>query len=151
MKARAKNFKPEAPIIGDGVSSQDLLAHVLNGENLDLFHTSIKRAVYFMSENYAQEIRLENLAREARMSKYHLCRVFKRWVGISCIAYLNRVRIERAKEMLIQKYDSITNIAYDTGFKNLVHFERTFKGHVGITPSGYRKIIRKNINSSKVS
>ena len=145
--ARTKNFKPEVPLVGDGVSSQDLLIHVLKGEALDLFHTGIKRAVYFMSEKYAEEIRLENLAREARMSKYHLCRVFKRWVGISCIAYLNRVRIERAKEMLIQKYDSITNIAYDTGFKNLVHFERTFKAHVRITPTAYRKTKRKTVNS----
>ncbi len=104
-----------------------------------LRHESIRRAVKFIECHYCEQISLQDIAAAACLSPYHFCRLFKRWLGVSCMKYLTNVRIGKAKQLLQNTSQSITEICFDIGFNDLTHFERVFKMQVGLTPSAYRK------------
>jgi AraC-like DNA-binding protein len=74
-------------------------------------------------------------------SKY-LGRVFKSEIGMSLCQYVNRKRIELAKEYLSKGGESIIQIAYKIGFENVTYFNRVFKSIEGVTPTEYRKKMR---------
>jgi AraC-like DNA-binding protein len=100
---------------------------------------SIRRSVKFIECHYFEQISLRDIADAACLSPYHFCRLFKRWLGTSCMKYLTNVRIEKAKQLLQDSSLSITQICFDIGFNDLTHFERVFKSQTGMTPSAYRK------------
>ena len=68
------------------------------------------------------------------MSRYHFCRLFSKSTGISPHQYLIKSRIERAKELLLQKHQSVADVALQVGFTSQSNFTRHFKKLVGATP-----------------
>ena len=88
-----------------------------------------------------QQIRLDELAHIACLSPFHLVRVFQRQVGIPPHAYLNQVRIQRAKALLRQGI-STAQVALETGFSDQSHLHRHFRKIVGITPGQYSKNVQ---------
>lgn len=101
---------------------------------------SIRKSIRFIQNHYFEPISLHDIADAACLSPYHFCRLFKKCLGISCIKYLACVRIEKAKQLLRDTYQFITEVCFDVGFNDLTHFERVFKNQVGMTPSAYRKV-----------
>jgi YesN/AraC family two-component response regulator len=100
---------------------------------------SLLRAVRYIERHLSTRLRLEELAKEARLSKYHFCRVFKRHTGISAKEFVTRVRIERAKELLARRDDhTITMIAAKVGFISPTRFSMYFKKLTGVSPSSYK-------------
>lgn len=98
----------------------------------------VKRAMNFMTENYAEKITLEQLAREARLSPFHFARTFKAMTHLTPVNYLNRLRVERATDLLKEKERKILDVALDVGFSHLSYFNKTFRRFQGCTPSEYR-------------
>lgn len=112
----------------------------LNGNYRSLpLDEGIRRALNFIEEHYFEDISLMDIAKAACLSPYHFCRLFKRQIGINCIPYLSRLRIEKAKSLLGSTPYSVTQICFDVGFNDLSHFERVFRSMEGIPPSIYRK------------
>ncbi|MDJ0596910.1 MAG: helix-turn-helix transcriptional regulator [Pleurocapsa sp. MO_226.B13] len=74
------------------------------------------------------------IATEVNMSRYHFCRLFSKSTGISPHQYLIKSRIERAKELLLQKHQSVADVALQVGFTSQSNFTRHFKRLVGATP-----------------
>ena len=74
----------------------------------------------------------------------------KRWkaTGLTFTEYLGRVRVEKAKQLLLNPHLRISEIAYDVGFQSLTHFNRVFHQVTGKSPSAYReaKSIRQMLN-----
>ncbi len=99
----------------------------------------VRRALNFMEERYLEDISLKDIARAACLSPYHFCRLFKKEMGITCISYLSRLRIEKAKSLLGNTPYPVTQICFEVGFNDLSHFERVFRSIEGIPPSAYRK------------
>jgi len=64
--------------------------------------------------------------------------VFKKTTGLTFTDYLSRVRIEKAKTLLLNPHLRISEIAYDVGFQSLTHFNRMFRKIAGISPTKYR-------------
>lgn len=64
-------------------------------------------------------------------------KLFTEVMGISPIAYINDIKIKKAKEMLKSDYGSITDIAHSLGYLDIYDFSRAFKKHTGIPPSKY--------------
>ncbi|MFQ5900427.1 MAG: helix-turn-helix domain-containing protein [Thermodesulfobacteriota bacterium] len=104
-------------------------------------HSGIEKARMFLEENYTNSISLEQIANQASLSRHHCSRVFKKEIGISFSKYLTRLRVEKAKELLIQKGMSITKISSLVGYNEITYFERVFKKMTGLTPSTYRRKI----------
>lgn len=93
----------------------------------------------YLNENYDQEIYLESMARKLNITASYLSSYFKEKTGENFIDYLNRLRIAKTRELLLQTDDRIHLIAEKVGYQNLNSFNRMFKKFTGLTPSEYRK------------
>ena len=101
---------------------------------------AIEETLSYTRAHYAEDLRIETVAKLALMSQSYFCYFFKLLVGKTFTQYLIEVRIEHAKEALAQTELSVTDVAINSGFNNVSHFIRTFKANVNLSPIQYRKI-----------
>jgi AraC family transcriptional regulator len=95
-----------------------------------------------MRARLSQNIRIDELATEARLSLFHFARMFKQSVGVPPRAYLTRLRLEKACELLEMSDLSITEIAQEVGYSSNQVFARVFLKHRCMSPSDYRRAFR---------
>lgn len=86
---------------------------------------------------YNEDWNVEKMAAEVSLSPSRFYRIYKELFGISPKKYLNEIRIEHAKTLLMQNKYMIKDIAEMTGYKNQYHFIRQFKDYTGSTPGKY--------------
>ncbi len=98
----------------------------------------IARAKQFINEHQTEELSLGQVAKAVNMSTFYFCKMFKKITGINFTDYLSRVRIEKAKNLLLNPNLRISEIAYEVGFQSLTHFNRVFKKIIGQSPTQYR-------------
>ncbi|GGH87932.1 AraC-like DNA-binding protein [Pullulanibacillus pueri] len=106
---------------------------------------AVKRLI---EERYQEEWTLEKLANEVHLSSYHLCRQFKRKIGMPPGQYIIHCRIEAAKQYLTFTNETMEHIADKIGYRSETHFHQVFKKNTGITPGHYRVIKRENDKSN---
>lgn len=99
----------------------------------------IKQVLNFIRKHYDSRLTLSDLADVLGISPEHFCRIFHAVTGKSPIDYLNYYRVECACELLCTSSDSITEIAYSCGFRDLSYFNRIFHRYKNISPGRYRK------------
>ncbi|MFD2611413.1 response regulator transcription factor [Paenibacillus gansuensis] len=103
-----------------------------------------KQAVDFMTdyihEHYAEDIRLAELAEKVFISRNYLSNIFRSSTGETFNDYVTRVRMEKAKCMIMEGKLMIYEIAERVGYKNVPYFTTLFKKHTGRNPSDYVKI-----------
>lgn len=99
---------------------------------------NLRRAVSFIEQNLSSTLSLEAIAREACVSKYHFCRVFRRHLKMSPMTFVTHMRMERAKKLLDRNM-SVSAVALRSGFNDLSSFIQHFKRITGLTPTAYRK------------
>ena len=100
---------------------------------------SVKSVLAYISDNYQNNISLENLSRIAGMNPKYFCRYFRSMTERTPIDYLNYYRIECACEMLSTKDIPIKEVAISCGFNDESYFIRTFHKYKGITPRQFVK------------
>ena len=81
--------------------------------------------------------KLEDIAKQFNYSLYHLERRFKKCYGTGVAAYRNEVRMQRAKEMLMQ--NSVSEVSQQMGFSSIYVFSRAFKNRFGLSPTEFKK------------
>lgn len=99
---------------------------------------AIACARQFIAQNQDSAICLATVAKAVNTSTFYFCKLFKRATGLTFTDYLARVRVEKAKTLLLEPNSRISAIAYDVGFQSLTHFNRVFKKIVGQSPTVYR-------------
>jgi AraC-like DNA-binding protein len=72
-------------------------------------------------------------------STFYFCKLFKKATGLTFTDYVSRVRIEKAKNLLLNPNLRVSEIAYEVGFQSLTHFNRVFRKLTGQSPSHYRE------------
>lgn len=97
----------------------------------------------YISHNYAGNITLENIAPLFGYNSSYLGKIFSRKMGESFNSYVDHVRIEKAKELLLEDDTKIYQIAERTGYRNVDYFHIKFKKYVGVSPQKYRKEHKK--------
>ena len=97
----------------------------------------LKTALEFMESSYNKQISLEDISSAVNMSPKYFCRFFQEMTHRTPIDYLNYYRIERACYLILTTNQSITEIAYNSGFNDLSYFIKTFKKYKGTTPKKY--------------
>jgi AraC-like DNA-binding protein len=90
---------------------------------------------------------LDQLAELVTLSVGHFCRAFKATFGDTPHAYLVRLRLEKAQEMMLATRDPLSQIALATGFADQAHLTKTFRRGVGQTPNAWR---RRNLTEAQV-
>jgi AraC-like DNA-binding protein len=99
-------------------------------------HRAVRRVKAYFETLPEENVSLDTLAREAGISPFHLCRVFRRETGLSPQAYQILARARRAKTLLAQGVP-ISQAALDAGFFDQPHLTRHFKRIFGVTPGQY--------------
>lgn len=102
---------------------------------------SIKEVLAYISENYYNNISLEELAKIAGMNPKYFCRYFRSMTERTPIDYLNYYRVECACEMLTTKDMSIKEVAISCGFNDESYFIKTFHKYKDTTPKQFVKAI----------
>lgn len=97
----------------------------------------IAPAVEYILNNYNLPMKNDDLAKLTGLSTIYFRKLFTEIFGLSPIAYVHKLRIKKAKEMLKSDYGSIEEIALTLGYANLYDFSRTFKKHIGIPPTTF--------------
>lgn len=100
---------------------------------------AIARAKKFIEEHHGEQLSLAQVARAAGMSPFYFCKMFKKVAGINFNAYVTRVRMEKAKNLLLNPNLRVSEIAFESGFQSLTHFNRLFKKLIGQSPTEYRQ------------
>ncbi|MGB7527568.1 MULTISPECIES: AraC family transcriptional regulator [Sphingobacterium] len=105
----------------------------------------IDHIIRFVLENYNKDIKLDEAAEMANMTKQAFCRFFKARTQKSFIQFVNETRISIACQEIMKNDNLISNVAYDCGFSSLSNFNKIFKSIKGITPRQFKeRLIGKN-------
>ena len=104
----------------------------------------IARAKQFISDNQSEELSLDQVAKVVNMSSCYFCKKFKKSTGLNFTEYINRVRVEKSRNLLLNPNLRVSEIASEVGFQSLTHFNRMFKRVLGSSPTDYRLQFAKN-------
>ncbi len=96
-------------------------------------------AIAYIGTHYAERITLQQLADLAHLSPAYFSSTFRRYMGLSPIQYLQRVRLARAKALLADERLSVAAVAAAIGFHDPFYFSRAFRRGEGISPTHYRR------------
>lgn len=110
----------------------------------------LSKIIEYIEQNFINEININTLADMLHLNKYYLSHFFKDHTGLSIGQYITNLRMEKAKELLINTDDSITNIVLLCGFKNVKYFYKVFKEAYKCSPAEYKNSNKKDKNSKKV-
>lgn len=100
---------------------------------------SVEQSVNHLQKHFEKEWTVEQLAQLADVPRWNYTRIFKDITGQIPLHYLTKLRIEKAKHLLMTTNDRVFEISQSVGFNNEYYFNRRFKEHVGISPGQYRR------------
>jgi AraC-like DNA-binding protein len=98
----------------------------------------ITRARDYIHAHQTEDLSLGQVAKAVNTSTFYFCKLFKKVTGINFTDYLSRVRIEKARNLLLNRNLRVSEIAFEVGFQSLTHFNRVFKKILGQSPTEYR-------------
>ena len=114
----------------------------------------IRRAKAYIAGHYGDPVNLDEIARVMHVSTFYFCKMFRKATGLTFTDYLGRVRVERAKNLLLNPRLRVSEIAYTVGFQSLTHFNRIFRRTTGEAPTAFRdngtahtKATARNLNA----
>lgn len=96
-------------------------------------HGGLNRAVRHLEQNLHRTVSLDELSEACGLSKFHLCRMFHRVVGVTPRTYHRHIRLERGRAMLLAGRGA-SDIARELNFSDQSHFIRSFRKQFGATP-----------------
>jgi AraC-like DNA-binding protein len=114
----------------------------LTGCNFESYNKSyaVKKIINYLNENYENKISLDQIAHNMYLSPVYISKIFKEETGESPINYLIKIRLDKAKDILLNSDGgSIKSIANRVGYEDVYHFSKLFKKYYGISPLYYKK------------
>ncbi|MFC4809757.1 response regulator transcription factor [Paenibacillus sp. GCM10023250] len=101
----------------------------------------IKQALRYIHEHYAEALTLKSLGGQFHIHPNYLGQLFHKQTGETFTDYLNKYRIERAKELLADSRLKVNEIARQVGYWETGYFYKQFKKHVGMVPGDYKELL----------
>lgn len=106
-----------------------------------------RRSLELMRERLSEDISLDDLAAEARLSPFHFARMFKQSLGVPPRVYLTRLRVEKACDLLENTDTPVTEIALEVGYSSNQVLARIFLKHLRMSPTDYRRAVRDPVST----
>ncbi|MBI5278329.1 MAG: helix-turn-helix transcriptional regulator [Burkholderiales bacterium] len=100
---------------------------------------SFRRVIDYIEADLSRPFAIEDLAQVAGVSPRHFMRAFRESAGQTPLRFVYDLRLERAKELLLDPRRTATKVALDCGFSHAQHFSTAFKKATGLTPSDFRR------------
>lgn len=128
--------------------------NVRRSEEIELSRAGIvdrrlRRAIEFMHDNCSRELSLAEIAAHAYLSAFHFARLFKKITGTTPHAYLAMLRIERARRLLAETDQPITEVGSLVGYPGQSHFTKVFREMTGMTPLAFRRAAGETPNETE--
>ena len=114
------------------------VCRAIRDQKVDQSNSAVKKAMVYIQENYSRDISLDDVSGQVNISPYYFSKIFKDETGENFIEYLTRVRIERAKELLVDANISVKEAGIQSGYSDPNYFSRIFKKQMDMTPSEYK-------------
>ena len=111
----------------------------MSGQNRLQSDERMERMLEYIARNYREDLKLEDVASEFNFNYHYLSAYFNQQMQEGFSGYLNRVRIEKACELLEENALSIAQISSEVGYSEHSYFCRVFKKITGKTPSVWRR------------
>ncbi len=118
----------------------DCVFNFKNVKNKDVIY----KAIEFANHRYMDKISLEDAASYVHLSPSYFSKLFKDETGYNFSAYINHIRVEKSKSLLMNEDISLVDISYLVGFEDQSYFTKVFKRIVGITPRRFREARGQN-------
>lgn len=114
-------------------------------------HLPIDTVLDYVNENYTEAIELGHVAARVNMSQSGFSRYFSKATGSNFTTFVNRLRIHKACELLMNSDSQITSICYAVGFNNVANFNRRFRDVKQVTPGNFRRQAMARLGGSALS
>ena len=119
----------------------DLIKKHQSKNNLTINTTDkIKLVLNYINDHYSEDISINTLAELCEYSEYHFMRFFKKHIGLTCVQYINNLRLEKSSILLTSTNNAIMDVSLEVGFDNLSYFNKLFKRKYNLTPKEFRTI-----------
>lgn len=97
-----------------------------------------RKIIEYLNENYKKDLDIGFLADTLKLNRDYMCNIFRKTTNYTLVNYLNKLRINKAKELLLSSSCNINIICKEVGINNEYYFSKLFKKLEGITPKQYR-------------
>jgi AraC family transcriptional regulator of adaptative response/methylated-DNA-[protein]-cysteine methyltransferase len=108
-------------------------------EEKSKYYEDIKKAIEYFDENYSNQPNLDDVSKYIGMSKHHFARIFKEYVGVTPMQFLQATTFSYAKEKLLTS-KSILDTSIDLGLSSSSRLHELFINFIGVTPNEYKKM-----------
>ncbi len=98
----------------------------------------IHSALLYMRMHFKENPKLEDVAKVAHYNKSHFSTTFRKEIGITYSEYINKLKIDYAKELLLSTALRVSDICFECGFASHANFLRLFKANTGMSPLQFR-------------
>lgn len=116
-----------------------LLLSLLENQHNQKYSQNVEKVLQILHEKYKEPLTLKEVAEHLHLNVMYLGQLFKKETKKSFSAYLNHLRMEQAKWLLIHSNQNINEISNEIGYNNTTYFSKLFKKIVGQSPSEYRE------------
>jgi len=129
--------------------ADDIVRHTMESRP-DFEPGVVSRAKKFVGAHSHEPLALERVLHHVHASRFHFCKVFKKTTGITFTEYVGRVRVEKAKALLLDPALRVSEVAFSAGFGSIPQFNSVFKRFVGKSPTEYRNRLEESAESRAI-
>ena len=109
------------------------------------------KVINYLEHHYTEDVSLDSISTALFLNKNYVAHVFKDETGYSPMYYMNSLRMSRAKALLMETNESVSDIAVKCGYTDFTHFSKQFKKYTGFSPRRFRLSEMENRDSNKVN
>lgn len=144
---RWRHDSDETAVFDNHIRFQQLLRFLLGQNQATTDGTSqadtVRKSILHIEQHYTERLTVEQLADQAAVARWKYTSLFKKMTGLTPLDYVNKIRIDRAKHLLVTTNDRLYEIGQHVGFNNEYYFSRRFRQEVGVSPGHYRRSHRE--------
>jgi AraC family transcriptional regulator len=145
LKVKRSSQEQRVPFM---LTERDNIIEILKSTTADM-PSNILNAIHYIDEHISSDIFIGDLAKIAKLSKFHFCRIFKKIIGMSPMRFVIFMRIQKAKDLLRMNNFTISKVSTEVGFNDISNFNRYFKQFTKVTPSAYKRLVKKDYRMEK--